>query len=80
MTKTPATFAEVVATMAATLTDHAGVPVEVTHRGADAWTASFEGTAAHPARALADVLRKIGRDVTVEADAELEMTCVYFKA
>lgn len=79
MTK-PSTFAQVVATMAATLTAQAGVAVEVTHRGADLWTASFEGTAAHPARALADVLRKIGRDVTVEADAELEMTCVYFKA
>ena len=79
MTK-PSTFAQVVTTMAATLTDHAGVPVEVTHRGGDAWTASFEGTAAHPARALADVLRKVGTDVTVDACEDLEMTCVYFKA
>ena len=84
MTK-PSTFAQVVATMAATLTAHAGVAVDVTHRGADLWTASFEGTAAHPAAAhpaaaLVEVLRKVGTDVTVDVCEDLEMTCVYFKA
>jgi len=79
MTK-PSTFAQVVATMAATLTAQVGVAVEVTHRGADLWTASFEGTAAHPAAALVEVLRKVGTDVTVDACEDLEMTCVYFKA
>ena len=79
MTK-PQTFEQVVAQMAATLSNQAGVPVEVTHRGGDMWTASFEGTAARPATALVEVLKQIGRNVVVEADAEIEMTCVFFEA
>lgn len=79
MTK-PQTFAETVAAMAQTLSAQAGVSIEVTHRGGDQWTASFEGTAAHPAKALVEVLTKIGRNVSVEADEEIEMTCVFFEA
>jgi len=76
----PTTFAATVAAMAATLTAHAGVPCEVTHRGADAWTVTYESAAAAPAHALVPVLQKIGTSVEVCHDAELEMTAIYFTA
>lgn len=58
----------------------AGYPVEITIRGERAFTFSFESVDTNAGDKLAAFMKDGGANVSVETDAELEMTFVYADA